>query len=59
MLNLSSNCLTDACLVNVIELAKSNKVLKKINLGQNSISARKAADIVKVLNSDYGVTLTV
>lgn len=58
MLNMSSNLVTDACLQNLVELAKCNKTLKKINLGQNNISARKAADVVKLLKDHHGISLT-
>ena len=59
MLNLSSNTLTDNCMPFLVEMAKCNKVLKKINLGQNNISAKKANEMLKILREEYGVTLTV
>jgi hypothetical protein len=55
---MSSNLITDNCLANLVELAKCSKTLKKINLGQNNISARKAADVVKLLKDQHGIALT-
>lgn len=58
-LNLNINALSDACLPMVIELIKSNPNLKKIYLGQNNISARKAKDFVKLVKDEYKVTLII
>ena len=58
-LYLSINQLNDSCLPNLLELLKVNRVLKKIYLGQNNISARASKELIKTAKEEYGVTLSV
>ena len=57
-LNLNKNKLTDACLPILLELAKVNKVLKKIYISQNNIKERSAREVIKKLK-EMGVSLSV
>ena len=58
-LHLNNNQLTDASLLMLVELAKCNKVLKKVNLGQNKTTPKMNKEIAKQLKDSYGVTLTI
>jgi 16S rRNA U1498 N3-methylase RsmE len=55
---LNKNKLTDACLPILLELAKVNKVLKKIYISQNNIKERSAREVIKKLK-EMGVSLSV
>lgn len=42
----------------LLELAKANKVLKKVYISQNNIKERSARDVIKKLK-EMGITLSV
>ena len=44
----------------IVEMAKSNRTLKKINLGNNSkVAQKKAAEYIKLLKEMYDITITI